>query len=73
MPFTLADIVPWGRSYDEYRLMFGLDAADLAGRIVGCADGPARFNADATRRNVTEFVWHHPNKKTAHCPMCKKR
>lgn len=30
--------------------MFGLTAADLGGRIVGCGDGPASFNAEATRR-----------------------
>jgi len=52
MAFTLADIIPWGRSYEEYRLMFGLEAEDLAGRIVGCADGPAGFNAEATRRGM---------------------
>jgi hypothetical protein len=50
MPFTLADVVPWGRSYEEYCAMFDLGAADLARRIVGCADGPASFNAGATRR-----------------------
>lgn len=44
----LRDIVPWGRSFDEYRRMFGLAGADLAGRILGCGDGPASFNAEAT-------------------------
>ena len=46
----LAEIVPWGRSYDEYRRMFALSDADLAGRILGCGDGPAAFNAEATRQ-----------------------
>jgi len=32
--------------------MFSLTAADLDGRILGCADGPASFNAEATRRGV---------------------
>lgn len=47
--FTLETVVPWGRSYDEYRRMFALSDADLARRILGCADGPASFNAEATR------------------------
>ena len=48
--FSLSSVVPWGRSYDEYVRMFALTDADLAGRILGCGDGPASFNADATRR-----------------------
>jgi hypothetical protein len=51
--FTLEEIVPWGRSFDEYRRMFALSDADLSGRILGCGDGPASFNAEATRRGVT--------------------
>jgi hypothetical protein len=47
--FTLDDVVPWGRSFDEYRRMFNLSERDLQGRILGCADGPASFNAEATR------------------------
>jgi hypothetical protein len=50
MPFTLAEVVPWGRSFDEYVRMFFLAEADFAGRILGCADGPASFNAEATAR-----------------------
>ena len=46
--FTLDQVVPWGRSFDEYRRMFGLTDADLALNIVGCGDGPAAFNAEAT-------------------------
>jgi len=30
--------------------MFSLSSGDLAGRILGCGDGPASFNAQATRR-----------------------
>ncbi len=48
--FALDKIVPWGRSFDEYCRMFSLTDIDLAGRILGCADGPAGFNAEATRR-----------------------
>lgn len=51
--FTLDQVVPWGRSFDEYRAMFALDEDHLAGRILGCGDGPASFNAQATRRGST--------------------
>ena len=50
--FTLSSVVPWGRSFDEYRRMFALTDADLGGRILGCGDGPASFNAEATRRGT---------------------
>jgi hypothetical protein len=50
--FTLEQVVPWGRSFDEYRRMFALTDADLRPRILGCADGPASFNAEATHRGV---------------------
>ncbi|MFT3829228.1 MAG: hypothetical protein QM691_05915 [Opitutaceae bacterium] len=52
MPFTLEQIVPWGRTFDEYRRMFALTEPDLACRIIGCGDGPASFNAEATKRGV---------------------
>jgi hypothetical protein len=48
--FTLDQVVPWGRSFDEYRHMFALTDDDLQMKIVGCGDGPASFNAEATRR-----------------------
>src|SRR4051794_26223491 len=37
----LSEIVPWGRSYQEYAAMFALSPADSRRRIIGCADGPA--------------------------------
>jgi catechol 2,3-dioxygenase-like lactoylglutathione lyase family enzyme len=46
----LDDVIPWGRSFDEYQRMFALSDRDLAGRILGCGDGPASFNAEATAR-----------------------
>lgn len=46
-------VVPWGRSFDEYCRMFALNDEDLARRILGCGDGPASFNAEATRRGST--------------------
>src|SRR5262245_13359682 len=48
--FTLDQVVPWGRSFDEYRRMFALSDDELRLRIVGCGDGPASFNAEARRR-----------------------
>ena len=48
--FTLEEVVPWGRSFDEYCRMFALSGADLSGRILGCGDGPASFNVEATRQ-----------------------
>ena len=42
-------IASYGRSFDEYRLMFGLDTAHKAALILGVGDGPSSFNAVATR------------------------
>ncbi|HEY7449435.1 MAG TPA: hypothetical protein VH702_14870 [Vicinamibacterales bacterium] len=50
--FTLDQVVPWGRSFEEYRRMFVLRDAELRMSILGCADGPAGFNAEATRRGT---------------------
>jgi len=50
MAFTLKDIVPWGRSFEEYCSMFKLSPDDLQKRILGCGDGPAGFNAGFARR-----------------------
>jgi len=40
----LNHIVPWGRSFAEYKAMFQLSDADLQKTILGCGDGPAAFN-----------------------------
>jgi hypothetical protein len=50
--FTLDKVVPWGRSFDEYQQLFALTPGDLERRILGCGDGPAAFNAEATRRGA---------------------
>jgi SAM-dependent methyltransferase len=50
MSFTLNQVVPWGRSFDEYVAMFALTDAELNSRILGCGDGPASFNAVLTKR-----------------------
>ena len=44
----LEQVVPWGRNASEYLRMFDLTPADLGGRILGCGDGPASFNAELT-------------------------
>ena len=44
----LDEVIPWGRSFEEYRRMFALTEGDLAGHVLGCGDGPASFNAEAT-------------------------
>lgn len=50
MPFSIDQVIPWGRTLDEYEAMFSLSPQDKAGRILGCADGPASFNAEMTAR-----------------------
>jgi hypothetical protein len=50
MAFKYEEAVPWGRSFDEYRRMFDLSDEDLNRQILGCADGPASFNAEMHRR-----------------------
>lgn len=49
MRFELSQVFPWGRSFEEYVRMFNLDDEDLSGTILGCADGPANFNAEMHR------------------------
>jgi hypothetical protein len=49
MAFKYEEAVPWGRSFHEYCDMFRLTGADLRRSIVGCADGPANFNAQMFR------------------------
>ncbi|MEM7008385.1 MAG: SAM-dependent methyltransferase [Thermodesulfobacteriota bacterium] len=46
MATRLKEVVPLGRSFDEYRLMFNLSKDDLDKRIIGVGDGPASFNAE---------------------------
>jgi hypothetical protein len=44
----LNEVVPWGRTLQEYKLMFNLSEIDLNKKILGCGDGPASFNAEMT-------------------------
>lgn len=43
---NLEQIIPWGRSLDEYIRMFDLSEDDLSSRILDCGGGPASFNAE---------------------------
>jgi len=45
----LENIVPWGRSFNEYQSMFALSATDLQKSMLGCGDGPACFNAQLSK------------------------
>lgn len=45
----LNDVVPWGRTLQEYQWMFDLSPSDLDVKILGCGDGPASFNAEMTK------------------------
>lgn len=42
----LKNVVPWGRSFKEYKEIFSLTEVDLKKSILGCGDGPASFNAE---------------------------
>lgn len=48
MAMKLDQVVPFGRSLDEYIHMFSLTDADLQRSILSVADGPASFNAEGT-------------------------
>lgn len=50
MAMTLDQVVPWGRSLDEYQYMFDLAPEALRSKILGCGDGPASFNAELTEQ-----------------------
>lgn len=49
MAMRLDRVVPFGRTLDEYSKIFNLKAADFSAPILGVGDGPASFNAEATK------------------------
>lgn len=53
MPVSLDQVVPWGRSLDEYVRMFDLSERDLSAKIVDCGAGPAGFNFEMHRAGRT--------------------
>ena len=52
MIMQLDQVVPFGRSFDEYVRMFALDTVDLACSILSVADGPASFNAEGSAKGM---------------------
>ena len=46
----LSTVIPWGRSFNEYKDMFLFTHDDLEKRILGVGDGPASFNAELTEK-----------------------
>ncbi len=50
MSIKLESVVPFGRSFDEYQLMFNISEDDLSKSILGVGDGPASFNAEMLAR-----------------------
>ena len=42
----LENVVPLGRSLDEYRLIYNLEDADFTKKIAGVADGVSSFNTE---------------------------
>ena len=52
MDFHYKNIVPWGRSFDEYLDMFNLSEEDLTRDIIGVGDGPASFNVRMHQRST---------------------
>ena len=45
--------VPWGRDFNEYLEMFSLSELTAKQTIIGCGDGPASFNREATARGIS--------------------
>ena len=57
MPFSIDEVVPWGRRLDEYRAMFDLSECDLKRRILGCGDGPASLTPSCPHRAAAWSPW----------------
>ncbi|WP_297430714.1 SAM-dependent methyltransferase [Clostridium sp.] len=57
MAFELSTVVPWGRTLEEYKIMFDLKEEELKKAIASFGDGPASFNFEMTKLkyNVTSF------------------
>lgn len=51
MAFELSTVVPWGRTLEEYKIMFKLNETDLQKSIASFGDGPSSFNAEMKKMN----------------------
>ncbi|MEB3280907.1 MAG: SAM-dependent methyltransferase [Lyngbya sp.] len=49
MGFQLSNVIPWGRSFEDYLEMFALTPEELELSILDCAGGPASFNVEMKR------------------------
>jgi hypothetical protein len=47
--FKYKEVVPWGRSFEEYIRMFHLTDEELNLKILGCSDEPASFNSEMNK------------------------
>lgn len=47
----LNEVVPLGRTFDEYRNMFALNKSDLNKKILDCGGGPSSFNYEMKMQN----------------------
>lgn len=52
MAVFLEQIVPWGRTGEEYELMFSLAREDLSGGVLDCGGGPASFTAGLSSAGI---------------------
>lgn len=57
MTFQLKNVVPWGRTLNEYKNMFNLTDEDINKNIVSFGDGPASFNTEMNelQKSVTSI------------------
>ncbi|PKB18116.1 SAM-dependent methyltransferase [Flavobacterium sp. 5] len=53
MAFELENVVPWGRTLEEYIQIFKLTDSDLKLKIISFGDGPASFNSEMTKLDKT--------------------
>jgi len=53
MTFKLENVVPWGRSMQEYIKMFDLKPDELRLKILDCGGGPASFNAEMAQQGFS--------------------
>jgi len=65
MAFLLDNVVPWGRTRDEYLKMFSLSENNLSKKIASFGDGPASFSTISllVDKNNCLFVIYYKRKK----------
>jgi len=51
----LENIVPWGRTLEEYQKMFLLSSSNLKSSILGCGDGPSSFNQELSLKGINHI------------------